>query len=200
MATELDLVIEQGRTFRQIVRWKALPLVYKPITGISVAGPAVVTCAAHGVPDGWEVAIASVLGMTEINAKASPPKSKDYMKAKVLSAGSLELNLVNAAGFTAYQSGGYVIYYTPVPLAGYTGRMTIKTAVGGTVLATLTDANGGVVVDDAAKTITLLLTASETEAFTWTKGVYDLELVKAPDVVALLTGKVKLTKEVTTTV
>jgi len=50
-------------------------------------------------------------------------------------------------------SGGYVVYYTPVNLVGYTARMTIKDKIGGTVLATLVmQAGTGFVIDTAAQT------------------------------------------------
>lgn len=192
------LTILQGKTFELPVLWETEPVVYKPITGISAAAPAVVTCVGHGVPDGWRVAIVSAKGMTQINALNTPPKDKDYVIAKVLSADSLELNTVNAAEFKAWTSGGYVQYNTPKDLAGYIARMDIMDKAGGTVLLALTTENAGIVIDNVTKTITLNISATDTAAITWKKAVYDLELESTTGVVtSLLFGTVVVTKEVT---
>ena len=120
------LTILQGKTYEKVIHWEVEPIVYKPITGITQTAPAVVTCVGHGVPDGWRVAVVSVKGMTQINAKNSPPKDSDYVIAKVLTTDTLELNTVNAADFKAYTSAGYVQYNTPQDLTSYTARMSIK--------------------------------------------------------------------------
>lgn len=199
MATKHDIVILQGKTFSQVARWESLPIVYKPITGVTQAAPAQITCAAHLVPPGWRVAIVSVKGMLQINAKNTPPRTGDYHPATVVNAGAISLNDVNSSDYSAYISGGYVQYNTPVDLTSFTARMTIKDRVGGSVLETLTTANGKIVLDNTAKTITILLDAVATAAYTWAKGVYDLEMVSPGGVVtALLTGAVTVSKEVTT--
>lgn len=199
MATKLDIVILQGKTYNQVIRWEASPIVYKPISAITLAAPAQITATAHGVPAGWRVAIVSVLGMLQINAKNTPPRPSDYHPATVVSANAISLNDVNSAGYSPYTSGGYVQYNTPVDMTGFTARMMIKSSVGGTILETLTTANAKIVLDNTAKTITLFLDAVTTAAYTWTKGVYDLEMVSAGGVVtAILTGSVAVSKEVTT--
>ena len=77
--------------------------------------------------------------------------------------------------------------------------MAVKNKVGGDVLLSLTTVNGGIVVDEAADKITLLISATDTAALTWSKGVYDLEMVSPGGVVsALLTGTVTVKAEVTT--
>src|SRR5688572_27192114 len=138
--------------------------------------------------------------MTEINARSAPPKAKDYTRAEATDANTLTLVDVNSAEYTAYESGGYVMYYTPVNLSGYTARMKIRDRIGGTELEELTTENGGIALDNVDKTITLLIDAAATEDYTWKKGVYDLEMV-APDttVTALLRGSVTVVREVTTT-
>jgi hypothetical protein len=194
-----DYTIVQGATFNPVVRWETTPSVFKAITGITKAAPAVVTATAHGVPDGWRVAIVSVVGMTEINAANTPPKKRDYVQVDVVDANTLKLLTVNSAEYTTYSSGGYVQYYTPVDLGGYTARMKIKDRIGGTELLSLTSGGGTIVLDNTAKTISLLLSATATAALTWKRGVYDLEMV-APDAVVtrLLYGAVVVSKEVTT--
>lgn len=194
-----SLTILQGKTFDLLIRWETEPIVYKEITGISQAAPCVIDCVGHGVPDGWRVAVVSVRGMTQINAKNTPPRSTDYHVVTVAGTDEIELNAVNSAGYSAYTSGGYVQYYTPQDLTGYTARMSIKDRVGGTELLSLTSANSRIVIDVGADTIQLHIDAVDTETETWTSGVYDLELVSSGGVVtSLLYGNVILSKEVTT--
>lgn len=196
---EQNLTILQGKTFEAVVKWETEPVVYKAITGITQAAPARITCVGHGVPNGWRVAVVSVKGMTQINAENSPPRSSEYVAATVIDSDTLDLNSVNSALFKPYTSGGYVQYYTPKDLAGYTARMTIKDEIGGTSLLSLTTANSRIALDNTAKTITLTLDAADTEAIDWTTGVYDLELVGSDgSVTALLYGTVSVSEEVTT--
>lgn len=196
-----NLTIVQGATYELPVRWETEPIVYKPITGITQTAPAVVTCVGHGVPDGWRVTVVSAKGMTQINAKNSPPKDSDYTLATVPTADTLELNSVNAAGFKAYTSAGYVQYNAPQDLTGYVARMDIKDKIGGTVLLALTTENGRITVNNTTKTITLLISADDTAAIAWKRGVYDLELESSTGVVtALMYGTVTVTNEVTVNV
>jgi len=198
MATEHNLTIEQGKTFIQVVRWETEPLLWKPITGVSQAAPAVVTAVGHGIPDGWPVVVASVQGMTEINAAHNPPRATEWHKAYVVDDDTVKLPDVNASEFTPYESGGYLMLYSPVDLVGYTARMEIKDKVGGEILATFTSA-AELVLDTAAHTTTLTIAADDTAAYDWRRGVYDLELVSPDGVVtAVIAGKVTVSKEVTT--
>lgn len=204
MAANKDFVVEQGKTWSQVLRWEAPPIVYKPITAITQTAPVRITSASHGIPAGWRVAVVSVKGMTQLNAQNTPPKDKDYHSATVVDVNTIELNDVNAADFKAYASGGYLQLNTPVDLGGYTARMKIKDKIGGTVLLAFVSGTpgvgeGAVTLDNVAKTITLTLSATLSAALTWKKGVYDLELVSSGGVVtALLSGTVTVTKEVTT--
>lgn len=194
------LSIIKGKTFARVLRWEAPPIVYKAITGITQTAPAVVTCTGHGLPNGWRAAIVCVKGMTQINASSEPPKEKDYRPVRVIDANTLEFNTINAACFKPYTSGGYVQYNTPVDLAGYTARMSVKDKVGGTQLFRLDTTNGRITLDNVNKTITLAITATDTAALTFKKGVYDLELISAGGVVALLlSGDITVIDEVTTT-
>jgi len=198
-ASRYDLRIEQGKTVNKIVRWETLPFVWKPITGIAQNAPVQITAAAHGCPDGWRALVKDAGGMDEINTKHWPPRSTDFHKVKVESAGVVNFNDVSAVNFDPWTAGGYLVFYTPVPLTGYTARMKIKDRVGGTVLATLVSPTD-ILIDTALFTITIVIEATASELFTWTKGVYDLELISPGGVVtAILTGSVIVTKEVTTT-
>lgn len=195
-----NLTITKGKTFIRTLRWAVAPFVYKPITAITKAAPAVITCATHGVPPGWRVAVTAVKGMTELNAADCNDISDDeYHKATVIDANTISLDLSSAC-FNAYTSGGYIQYWTPVDLAGYTARMSLKNKVGGTELFRLDTSNGRITLDNVDKKIDLLISAVDTAALTFKKAVYDLELVSPGGVVSLVIyGSVTVVDEVTTT-
>lgn len=201
-----DFVIRQGSTFQHVLRWGAPPYIYKAITAITQTLPCRITSTAHGVIDDWRVAVVSVKGMLQINADVDRhgiPYTRAYHKATVIDANTVELNDINSADFKPYTSGGYLQFLTPVDLTGFTARMKIRDRIGGTILASTEVGDTPldiitVTLDDVLATITLNIAASDTAALTWTKGVYDLELVSAGGVVTtLLSGKISVTKEVT---
>lgn len=198
MAKAQNFTILQGDTFTRVVRWETLPFIYKAITGITQAAPVVVTAVGHDLKTGWRAAVVSVRGMKEINAEHSPPRDSEFNQVTVPDADHVSFNMINSSDFDAYTSGGYLQYYTPVSLAGFTARMTIKDRKGGNVLLTLVSPTD-IALDDTAHTITITITATATAALTWTKGVYDLELVSgAGAVTKLYTGSITVSKEVTT--
>tara|TARA_R110001592_G_scaffold117811_1_gene319960 strand:- start:82 stop:465 length:384 start_codon:yes stop_codon:yes gene_type:complete len=97
-----------------------------------------------------------------------------------------------------------------IDLSGYTGRMQIRSdyGSGGTLYASLTNvtASDGTGLNFYGSTSLLPLTsgsigiyisAAVTSAFTFSEAKYDLELQKGTKVTRLLSGKVKLSKEVT---
>lgn len=200
MAKQENLVVEQGRTFQRAVRWETTPIVYKAITAIAQTAPATLTVPTHGIPDGWLAAVIDVKGMTEINAGNTPPKDSDFMRTTVVDANTVQFNEISSASFKPYRSGGFVMYYTPVSITGYVARMTLRDKIGGEALHTMTSSPAnGITLDASGRTISLTIPAVTTAAFTWTKGVYDLELESPGGVVtALLYGSISVTKEVTT--
>ena len=209
MADTKDLTIQQGKTFTLVLRWETEPIIRKAIAAISLdTGAPRLTVTAHGIPNGWRAAVTMVKGMVEINAKNATPRDADYEKVTVVDADMVEFNDVTPVSesgreWSAYVSGGFLQWNTPVDLTGYTSRMKIKDKVGGTVLAS-TDALDtpknvlAITIDAAQKTITLTIAATATDDFTWTKGVYDLEMVSGSGVVTtIMSGKIIVTKEVT---
>lgn len=200
MAKIKDFGIHQGSTFSEVVRWETAPIIYKAITGITQAAPVVVTAVDHGLVSGWNVAVVSVKGMTDINAKTNPPKDKEYVEATVLTSDTVELNTINASGFKAYTSGGYLQYNTPKNLVGYEARMSCKDRIGGTEFLRLDTTDGSIVIDNATKTITLTVSATDTAALAKQSGVYELEMISPAGVVTvILSGNISVTAEVTTT-
>lgn len=195
-----DITIIKGSTFSRVLRWEALPFVYTPITAISKAAPAVVTAAGHGLVTGWRAAVLSAGGMRQINAKSTPPTARDFHKVTFVSSSQINFNDIDSSEFSTYTSGGSLVYYTPVSLSGFSARMKIRaTASDTTVLASLTSP-ADIVLDNTAHTITVTISASATAAYTFSEGVYDLELVSGdatPVVTKLLSGNVIVLDEVT---
>ena len=193
-----NLEICKGATFTKVLRWESSTIVYKPITGITKAAPPVVTAVGHGVPDGWRVAITNVAGMTELNAANNPPKNSQYIKSKLLSSDTVSLPAIDASGYSTYTSGGVLRYNQPIDLAGYTARVHFRDSVSAaTILLALTTENGGILLDNVLKTITMTVSATNTALITWTAAVYDgLEMVSAGGVVArILKGTVAVDEE-----
>lgn len=201
MVTEHDITLRQGSSERITVRWETEPYVYAAIQSISRAAPAVITTqAAHEIPGGWRVAVVDAQGMTQLNAKSNPPAKTDFRRARVRSGTQIEFNDLSSAAFGAHKTGtGYLQWLTPHPLQDFEARMDIKDRVGGTTLMTLNTDNGGIVLSDAEKTISLVFNPADTEGLTWRAGVYDLEMI-APGgtVTSILAGSVELVSEVTT--
>jgi hypothetical protein len=201
MAESKDLPVTQGETFALTIQWETEEVVYVPIATMTQTAPLhITTTIAHGMPDGWKGAVTNSKGMTEINAEANAVKDKDRRVAKLVSPTEISFNSVDAAGFKPHTaSSGILQYNAPENLTGYSARMAVKDKVGGTVLKTLTTENGGIVLDQTKKTITVVISAADTAALTWKSGVYDLEMVSPSAVVTkLYTGKIYVTKEVTT--
>lgn len=185
-----DFCVASGETFLLAVHWGADTYTSIPITNITQAVPVVVTAMAHGVPDGWQVAIVSAKGMTQINATRYPPQGKDWHRATVISPDAIQINDTNSADFSAYTSGGYLVYSAPMVLIGMSAAMVVRDAPDtGAVLLTLTEGSG-ITIDTVANTITPRF---DTAGLAWTTGYYDLELTDvAGTVVQLLSGVITI--------
>lgn len=195
-----DIEICMGATWRRIIMWNTEPFIYKAITAVPQLAPLRLTVVGHGLVSNQRVAISNVRGMTQLNAENEPPDISEYLDQTVIDVDTIEINSVNAVDFRTYTSGGYIRTFTPVDLTGYLARMDIKDKIGGTILFSLTTTNGRIEIDLVTKKITLLITDEETAAFTWKKGVYTLEMETAgEEVIPLITGKVAVMREVTTT-
>lgn len=201
MTKKLNLVIRQGETFQRVIRWERPPFVYKAITAITRAGPVQITAPGHELTSGWRVAVVTAGGMDEINAGHNPPRDNEFHQATALNGDNITINDINSSDFSPYTSGGYLQYYTPVDLTGYTAEIDIKDKIGGSVLLTLGTTNGRILLDQLNHTISLFISAEDTDsvAMTWKRGVWDLEMT-APtgQVTTLFSGAVSVVKEVTT--
>lgn len=197
-AKKLDLKIRQGETFLRIIRWETPPFIYKAITAITQSGPVGITATAHTLKSGWRVAVVSAGGMDEINAKHDPPRESEFKQCTVVDPNTVQINTVNSSDYTPYTSGGYLQFYTPVDMASYSARMTVKNKAGGTALATFVSP-ADIAIDNTNHTITLTISATATAGYTWKTGVYDLEMVSPTSVVTtIFSGNIDIVKEITT--
>ncbi len=186
---KINFTIYQGSTFSQTLRWESSKKVYKEITGITNAAPCIITSVAHGLTEGWRFKITNVVGMTELNS------SETYRSATIVDVDTIEINDVNSIGYKTYTSGGIIEYLEPVDLTGYTASMQIRPKVGDTTI--IHDLTSDIIVDAAANTISLVISAADTATFDFFKGVYDLELTNAGVTTKLASGTITLVKEVT---
>lgn len=190
---KLNLKIIQGSTFGQVLRWESGTKVYKTITSITNSAPVIVYASNHGIPVGWRARVTNVNGMKEINSGTN-----DYYLVTSTTSDTVTFNAVNSLGYSAYTTGGVLEYNEPVDLSGYTARMQIRPKLDdSTIIKELTTENGGIVINNTTKTIQLVISATDTAAFTFNSAVYSLELVVASTVIPFAAGSVSLTKEVT---
>lgn len=188
---ERDFTVQAGETWHPTLRWGSGVLTTAAITAITMAAPAAITATGHGVPNGWPVAVTGVEGMTQINATRYPPQGSDLHSATRVDANTLTLNDVSTAGYSAYTSGGFVVYDTPKDLTGITFTLTIydNPEHTGTALNTLTSPTD-ITIDSTLKTITPLL---QTAALTWEAGYYRLLATELSGVVTeLLRGTITI--------
>lgn len=189
---KINFKIYQGSTFKEVLRRETATKIYKPITAITKAAPVVITAVAHGIPVGWRAKVTNVLGMKEINS------SDTYHTVTETTTDTITFNAVNSLAFTDYTSGGVVEYNQPFDLTGITARMQIRAKLADTtVIHEMTTENGGIIIDNTYKTITMVIDATTTAAFTFSSAVYSMELIDGTDVIPFLTGNLTLEKEIT---
>lgn len=188
---KLNFKVYQGSTFSEVLRWESSKKIYKAITNITQAAPAVVTAPIHAIPEGWRVKITNVGGMTDINS------TDTYNIATVIDTDNIEINSINSLGYKTYTSGGVIEYNEPVDLTGYTARMQLREKIDSTtIIHELTTENGGITIDIVNYKIELNIPAISTEQFTFNTVVYSLELV-SNKVIPFASGSITLIKEVT---
>jgi len=167
-----DFLVKGGETWHPTLRWGLEPLTSVPITAITQAAPAAITASAHGVPNGWPVAITGAAGMTQINAAHYPPRGEDWQTSQVLDTNTVALQDVSSATYTAYLTGGFLVYRTPAPLVGINFTLSVWDSPErtDTPLLTLTSPDG-IAVDLTAMTLTPVL---QSASLPWTQGYYTL--------------------------
>lgn len=192
----LNLTIRKGSTLNWVLRPEQSTQKYVPIQRIDRSAPMRIHVDNHGMLDGWRFLVTGVRGMTQVNAKNTPPKAGDYYRAVVLDANTIEVNRVNSRDYGEYVRGGVVQYSLPMDLTGYTARAQIRPSVDSSDV--ILDLTSYVTIDVPTCRVKFSVPATVTEAVTARSGVYDVELVDAAGVVvALPLGGVSFIDEVT---
>lgn len=177
----LNITIRRGETVNLPIRVESDTVVYKSISAVQQSAPARLTVTGHGLTTGWRAGVMNVKGMTELNAVLGSdnlPKESELRRVTVVDPNTVEFNAVNAAGFKAYVSGGQLVYYAPRDLSLYlSARMQVKNKVGGTVLLQLTSVANELQIDTVNNALWLRLTDEATALLTFTRGVFDIELL-----------------------
>jgi hypothetical protein len=107
--------------------------------------------------------------------------------ASMVDADHLALEGINATAWPAYTGGGQIRYRTPLDLTGCAAHLQIRTAPNDAIpLLDLTVANGRMVVDTTAHSITAEIAEADTVAIPWSEAAYDLMLIYADGTVQRL--------------
>jgi hypothetical protein len=176
-----DLPVIPGATYRDTIRIMQPVWVYRDITGIS-GSPVVFTVAGHGLESAWPVWVRGVQGMPDANRE--PDRQLPHI-AKLLTADTLEINTLSAAGLRP--TGGQLIYRRPVDLSESLAAMTIWR--GDEPVLVLTQDDGLAVT--AAGTIERVLTAEQTTLLVGDDLTYTLDITFAgPTVTRYFAGAV----------
>jgi hypothetical protein len=186
----LDLRIIQGATLRKPLLLMQPSYVYRPISAIQKTAPVRLTVTAHGMPADWPCWLEGVSGWSALNRDKGRER---FRIAATVDADTLEFNDLNGASQNA--TGGHLVYQAPVDLTGASAAMTIRDAAGAVLLALTLGA--GLTFDGPGRLL-LTLTAAQTAAITWLKGVYDLELTMSDGSVSRwVEGEVLVSREQT---
>jgi hypothetical protein len=180
---KLTLSPRLGATHETALRISSQTMLYAQISGMAQSAPLEVTATAHGIPDGWQVAVIGAKGMTELNA-ADPNdiKASEYHRCTVIDVDTVTIDGISSERFKAYQSGGHLAFRAPADLSGYaSGRMDVKAKVGGDILLTRNTTNGGMFIDSATSSVFVRLAPTTISGANLTAKdyVFDIELVTA---------------------
>lgn len=178
----------QGATVKEVLRWESTVKVYKPITNITKSAPVVLTVPNNELPVDWRVKVTSVLGMLDINS------TENYNRSSTVTTNTVTINDINSLSFKEYVSGGVIEYNKPIDLSGLTASMTIKANPTDTTNIYLaTTANGGIIINNTTKTITISIPASVTATFDFVTAYYQLEITDIlGDITPLSSGTITL--------
>ena len=186
------------------LRLETSVLKFVAIAGMSKTAPLRVTAPSHGIPDMWYVAVIDSRGMTEMNAADSNKiRESEFHQIMVIDANTVDFMEISSASFKTYTGGGYLAYYEPIDLTGYTSaRMDIKRRVGGDVELSLNTANGTLEIEASTHSVWIRLDDTDLAALPAREYVFDIELIRAGGIDAICSADsvFKVLPEVTTSV
>ena len=186
------------------LRLETSVLKFVAIAGMSKTAPLRVTAPSHGIPDMWYVAVIDSRGMTEMNAADSNKiRESEFHQITAIDANTVDFLEISSAGFETYTGGGYLAYYEPLDLSGYTSaRMDIKRRVGGDVDLALNTTDGTLEIEASSNTVWIRLDDTTLDALPAREYVFDIELVSATAIDAICSAEsvFEVLPEVTTSV
>lgn len=201
---KLTLSARLGASADIALRLETSVLKFVAITGMSKTAPLRVTAQSHGIPDLWHAAIIDARGMTEMNAADSNKiRESEFHQITVIDANTVDFMEISSASFKTYTGGGYLAYYEPMDLSGYTSaRMDIKRRVGGDVELALNTTDGTLEIEAATHSVWIRLDDTDLAALPAREYVFDIELISATAVDAICSADsvFEVLPEVTTSV
>jgi hypothetical protein len=193
---KLNFRVYQGSTFLQQLRWESETKTYIPIINVTKTAPVqiLLSSSTNIPPVGWRVRVTGVQGMKEVNMPED-----NYVLISAKTGSTIEINSINSIQYTTYTGSGTLVFNTPVSLQGYTGRMQIRKKLKDElVILELNSSNGGILVNNTDKTISITMTPQQTAVLDFTSAVYDLELIDSSGrVIRFAQGNLILQQEVT---
>ena len=201
---KLKLSARIGASADIALRLETSELRFIAITGMAKTAPLRVTAQSHGIPDQWYTAVIDPRGMTEMSAVDSNKiRESEFHQITVIDANTVDFMEISAASFSAYTGGGYLAYYEPMDLSGYTSaRMDIKRRVGGDVELALNTTDGTLEIEAATHSVWIRLDDTDLAALPARDYVFDIELISATAVDAICSAEsvFEVLPEVTTSV
>ena len=201
---KLTLSARLGASADIALRLETSVLKFVAITGMSKTAPLRVTAQSHGIPEMWYAAVIDSRGMTEMNAADSNKiRESEFHQITVIDANTVDFMEISSANFKTYTGGGYLAYYEPLDLSGYTSaRMDIKRRVGGDVDLALNTTDGTLEIEASSNTVWIRLDDTTLDALPAREYVFDIELVSATAIDAICSAEsvFEVLPEVTTSV
>ena len=201
---KLTVQARSGASTDAAIRLETSELRFIAITGMAKTAPLRVTAPSHGIPDLWYAAVIDARGMTEMNAADSNKiRESEFHQITVVDANTVDFMDISSSSFSAYTGGGYLAFYVPMDLTGYTSaRMDVKRRVGGDVELALNTTDGTLEIEAASNTVWIRLDDTALAALPAREYVFDIELISATAVDAICSAEsvFEVLPEVTTSV
>lgn len=167
-----DIEVNPGKTFNRTFFFAGGTVIYREILEILNRTPLTLSIQPHNLAgDVWPLKIESVKCPFEMN-------TPDIIMGNLLTDEMIQINGVNASRWKDYTGGGYIAFQEQIDLTEWTFRGQIRDKVGGNLLFSWSSDGSvdGIIEKDISK-FTLKLSPEQTEAFTFTRAVYDIEAI-----------------------
>ena len=201
---KLKLSVRKGASTDLPLRIETGTMSFAAISAMANSAPLRVTAPGHNIPDMWHAAVIDARGMIELNAADSNKiREAEFHQVTVIDANTVDFMEISSASFKTYTGGGYLAYYEPLDLSGYTSaRMDVKRRVGGDVELALNTTDGTLEIEAATHSVWIRLDDTDLAALPAREYVFDIELISATTVDAICSADsvFEVLPEVTTSV